>query len=98
MTNKREMQLMKIAVDEYMARQGYELVLSIILSLLAFAAYNLTGHIMFVFLSGMAAAWWLYVVIEAFYLQFMMLKVKDTSKIFKMIFGGRCANICQKNR
>jgi len=98
MKDAERIKLMKIAIDEYNTRQGYELVLSIMSSIFAFVVYNFTGHIMFVFLSGMAAAWWLFNVIEAIYVQYMMFKVKDTSKIFKMIFGGKCANIYQKNR
>ena len=87
MKNEREIQLMKIAIEEHIRNDLIEMILALIATLMLFTLYDFTGKIITIYGAGFATAWWLYCIIDLYYTQYKIWKIKDVRKIFKMIYG-----------
>ena len=87
MANEREIRLMKIAINEYLNKVAYETVSALVATLFLLTVYTFTGKVMVVFLAGMSTAWWLYCIVDLYYTQYKIWKIKDVRRVFKMIYG-----------
>ena len=87
MANGREIRLMKIAINEYLNKVVYETVSALVTTLFLLTVYTFTEKVMVVFLAGMSTVWWLYSIVDLYYMQYEIWKIKDVRKIFRMIYG-----------